>query len=90
MCLVASFSVEIKFSTMNNLPFLSYDERIPIEHFTKDVFYFLIKKKKEGGTCRMIFDKTVLIKQLTVVEAHGILLVRTDRGLFESTLNLIV
>ena len=38
----------------------------------------------------MIFDKTVLIKQLTVVEAHGILLVRTDRGLFESTLNLIV
>ena len=30
----------------------------------------------------MIFDKTVLIKQLTVVEAHGILLVRTDRGLF--------
>ncbi len=34
----------------------------------------------EGGTCRMIFDKTVQIKQLTVVEAHGILLVRTDRG----------
>ena len=31
----------------------------------------------------MIFDKTVLIKQLTVVEAHGILLVRTDRGLFK-------
>ena len=28
----------------------------------------------------MIFDKSVLIKQLTVVEAHGILLVRTDRG----------
>lgn len=29
----------------------------------------------------MIFDKTVQIKQLTVVEAHGILLVRTDRGI---------
>ena len=28
----------------------------------------------------MIFDKSVQIKQLTVVEAHGILLVRTDRG----------
>ncbi|XP_046640588.1 GTPase-activating Rap/Ran-GAP domain-like protein 3 isoform X4 [Daphnia pulicaria] len=35
---------------------------------------------EEGGTCRMIFDKSVQIKQLTVVEAHGILLVRTDRG----------
>ena len=34
----------------------------------------------EGGSCRMIFDKTVQIKQLTVVEAHGILLVRSDRG----------
>lgn len=32
----------------------------------------------------MIFDKTVLIKQLTVVEAHGILLIRTDRGRIES------
>jgi hypothetical protein len=34
----------------------------------------------EGGTCRMIFDKSVQIKQLTVVEAHGILLFRTDKG----------
>ena len=29
----------------------------------------------------MIFDKSVQIKQLTVVEAHGILLARTDRGI---------
>jgi hypothetical protein len=28
----------------------------------------------------MIFDKSVQIKQLTVVEAHGILLFRTDKG----------
>lgn len=41
----------------------------------------LLRDIAEGGSCRMIFDKTVLIKQLTVVEAHGILLIRTDRGL---------
>ncbi|XP_065303019.1 GTPase-activating Rap/Ran-GAP domain-like protein 3 isoform X4 [Dermacentor albipictus] len=38
---------------------------------------FLIE---EGLTHRMIFDKTVLVKQVSVVEAHGILLFRTDRG----------
>uniref|UniRef100_A0A1E1XMI0 GTPase-activating Rap/Ran-GAP domain-like protein 3 n=1 Tax=Amblyomma sculptum TaxID=1581419 RepID=A0A1E1XMI0_AMBSC len=38
---------------------------------------FLIE---EGLTHRMIFDKTVLVKQISVVEAHGILLFRTDRG----------
>lgn len=38
----------------------------------------------------MIFDKTVQIKQLTVVEAHGILLCRTDRGdVIRSTLPAI-
>ncbi|XP_050051921.1 GTPase-activating Rap/Ran-GAP domain-like protein 3 isoform X1 [Dermacentor andersoni] len=35
---------------------------------------------EEGLTHRMIFDKTVLVKQVSVVEAHGILLFRTDRG----------
>lgn len=34
----------------------------------------------EGGTCRMVFDKSVQIKQITVVEAHGILIFRTDKG----------
>lgn len=38
---------------------------------------FLIE---EGLTHRMIFDKTVQVKQISVVEAHGILLFRTDRG----------
>ncbi|KAL3242091.1 hypothetical protein MRX96_021462 [Rhipicephalus microplus] len=38
---------------------------------------FLIE---EGLTHRMIFDKTVVVKQISVVEAHGILLFRTDRG----------
>ncbi|XP_037524885.1 GTPase-activating Rap/Ran-GAP domain-like protein 3 isoform X2 [Rhipicephalus sanguineus] len=38
---------------------------------------FLIE---EGLTHRMIFDKTVVVKQVSVVEAHGILLFRTDRG----------
>jgi len=28
----------------------------------------------------LLFDKTVGVKQLHVVEAHGILLFRTDRG----------
>jgi hypothetical protein len=28
----------------------------------------------------LLFDKTVAVKQLHVVEAHGILLLRTDRG----------
>ena len=32
----------------------------------------------------MIFDKTVVIKQLNVVEAHGLLLFRADKG--QSTL----
>ncbi|CAN8019583.1 unnamed protein product, partial [Ixodes persulcatus] len=38
---------------------------------------FLIE---EGLTHRLIFDKTVQVKQISVVEAHGILLFRTDRG----------
>ncbi|XP_067000028.2 GTPase-activating Rap/Ran-GAP domain-like protein 3 [Anabrus simplex] len=29
---------------------------------------------------RLVFDKTVLVKQLNVVEAHGILLIRADKG----------
>lgn len=28
----------------------------------------------------MIFDKTITVKQLSVVEAHGILLMRIDKG----------
>ena len=34
----------------------------------------------EGAFPRMIFDKTVVIKQLNVVEAHGLLLFRADKG----------
>jgi hypothetical protein len=29
---------------------------------------------------RLVFDKTVAVKQLHVVEAHGILLFRADKG----------
>ncbi|XP_022643618.1 GTPase-activating Rap/Ran-GAP domain-like protein 3 isoform X3 [Varroa destructor] len=35
---------------------------------------------EEGLQHRQIFDKSVQVKQLSVVEAHGILLLRTDRG----------
>ncbi|XP_022244484.1 GTPase-activating Rap/Ran-GAP domain-like protein 3 [Limulus polyphemus] len=35
---------------------------------------------EEGVTHRPIFDKTVQIKHLNVVEAHGILLFRADKG----------
>ncbi|XP_076316326.1 GTPase-activating Rap/Ran-GAP domain-like protein 3 [Tachypleus tridentatus] len=35
---------------------------------------------EEGLTHRPIFDKTVQIKELNVVEAHGILLFRVDKG----------
>lgn len=31
-------------------------------------------------TQRVIFDKTLTVKQLSVVEAHGILLMRIDKG----------
>ena len=34
----------------------------------------------EGAFPRLIFDKTVVIKQLNVVEAHGLLLFRADKG----------
>jgi hypothetical protein len=32
---------------------------------------------------RLVFDKTVAVKQLHVVEAHGILLFRADKGTSE-------
>ncbi|XP_071495920.1 GTPase-activating Rap/Ran-GAP domain-like protein 3 isoform X1 [Diadema antillarum] len=35
---------------------------------------------EEGLSPRMIFDKTVSFKQLSVVEAHGLLLARADKG----------
>ncbi|XP_068243929.1 GTPase-activating Rap/Ran-GAP domain-like protein 3 [Palaemon carinicauda] len=35
---------------------------------------------KEGVAHRPIFDKSVQVKQLSVVEAHGILLIRVDKG----------
>lgn len=35
---------------------------------------------EEGLSHRLILDKTVQVKQISVVEAHGILLFRTDRG----------
>lgn len=34
----------------------------------------------EGVAHRPIFDKNVQVKQLSVVEAHGILLIRADKG----------
>ncbi|XP_071821596.1 GTPase-activating Rap/Ran-GAP domain-like protein 3 isoform X4 [Apostichopus japonicus] len=35
---------------------------------------------EEGVSPRMMFDKSAAIKQLTVVEAHGLLLFRADKG----------
>ncbi|RZF36202.1 hypothetical protein LSTR_LSTR008528 [Laodelphax striatellus] len=35
---------------------------------------------EDGSSHRQIFDKTITIKQLNVVEAHGILLFRADKG----------
>ncbi|KAK8750165.1 hypothetical protein OTU49_015270, partial [Cherax quadricarinatus] len=35
---------------------------------------------EEGVAHRLIFDKSVQVKQLSVVEAHGILLLRADKG----------
>ncbi|XP_015903214.1 GTPase-activating Rap/Ran-GAP domain-like protein 3 isoform X3 [Parasteatoda tepidariorum] len=35
---------------------------------------------EEGASHRLIFDKSVQVKQLSVVEAHGILLIRADKG----------
>ena len=34
----------------------------------------------EGAVPRLIFDKTVVIKQLNVIEAHGLLLFRADKS----------
>ncbi|XP_077987218.1 GTPase-activating Rap/Ran-GAP domain-like protein 3 [Glandiceps talaboti] len=35
---------------------------------------------EEGLSARLIFDKSVQVKQLSVVEAHGLLLFRADKG----------
>ncbi|XP_037792024.1 GTPase-activating Rap/Ran-GAP domain-like protein 3 [Penaeus monodon] len=35
---------------------------------------------EEGVAHRLLFDKSVQVKQLSVVEAHGILLIRVDKG----------
>ncbi|KAK7491655.1 hypothetical protein BaRGS_00017108, partial [Batillaria attramentaria] len=35
---------------------------------------------EEGQSPRLIFDKTVTVKQLTVVEVHGLLILRMDKG----------
>lgn len=37
----------------------------------------------DGVTQRQIFDKTIQVNQLNVVEAHGILLLRAEKGLYE-------
>jgi len=34
----------------------------------------------EGLPPRLVFDRTVSVKQLSVVEAHGLLLLRRDKG----------
>ena len=50
-----------------------YFEELPID--IKMFLYF-----SEGLPARMMFDRTVCAKQLSVVEAHGLLLFRTDKG----------
>ncbi|XP_070532264.1 GTPase-activating Rap/Ran-GAP domain-like protein 3 isoform X3 [Ptychodera flava] len=35
---------------------------------------------EEGISARLIFDKSIQVKQLSVVEAHGLLLFRADKG----------
>ena len=45
----------------------------------------------EGCSPRQIFDKSVVIKQLSIIEAHGLLLFRADKGkLYFSVVNGIV
>ncbi|GFU79128.1 hypothetical protein TNCV_2136511 [Trichonephila clavipes] len=43
---------------------------------TEDGVFFV----EEGSSHRLIFDKSLQVKQLSVVEAHGILLLRADKG----------
>ncbi|GFR16352.1 hypothetical protein TNCT_259491, partial [Trichonephila clavata] len=43
---------------------------------TEDGVFFV----EEGTSHRLIFDKSLQVKQLSVVEAHGILLLRADKG----------
>ncbi|XP_055959069.1 GTPase-activating Rap/Ran-GAP domain-like protein 3 [Patella vulgata] len=35
---------------------------------------------EEGLAARVIFDKSVIVKQINVIEAHGLLILRTDKG----------
>ncbi|GIY89820.1 hypothetical protein CDAR_522612 [Caerostris darwini] len=43
---------------------------------TEDGVYLV----EEGASHRLIFDKSLQVKQISVVEAHGILLLRADKG----------
>uniref|UniRef100_T1J194 Rap-GAP domain-containing protein n=1 Tax=Strigamia maritima TaxID=126957 RepID=T1J194_STRMM len=47
---------------------------------TENGIYIADDSHIEGMNHRLIFDKTVVVKQLNVVEAHGILLFRMDKG----------
>jgi hypothetical protein len=49
---------------------------LPVVH-TENLF-------SESMSHRLVFDKTVAVKQLHVVEAHGILLFRADKGTSEN------
>lgn len=49
------------------------------------VLMLIISTFTEGASHRMIFDKTMQVKQLSVVEAHGILLLRADKGKIQSS-----
>jgi hypothetical protein len=57
-------------SVINSNPFLSI---LSLSAYTENLF-------AESMSHHLLFDKTVAVKQLHVVEAHGILLFRTDRG----------
>jgi len=57
-------------SVINCNPFLSI---LSLSAHTVNLF-------SESMSHHLLFDKTVAVKQLHVVEAHGILLFRTDRG----------
>jgi hypothetical protein len=59
-----------QFYKFSSVPYLSL---LSMSACTENLF-------SESMLHRLLFDKTVAVKQLHVVEAHGILLFRTDRG----------
>ena len=43
----------------------------------------------EGAPSRLLFDKTISVRQIDVIEEHGLLICRTDKGEWSQLLGFV-